>query len=554
MNGSAATVRGARPAALLVTSPSGVRTRVPIDTVPFRMGRLGENELVLRDGRASRHHARIDLDGGEYCIEDLHSTYGLFVNGAKVERATLRDGDRIEFGFADSYSLLFTLAPEASPGAPSQDATVAPPSGANLAKLRATLEVARALQSSLSTDEVLSAVVDAALAITGCERGFLLLRRGDDLDIRVARSRSGPLPPTDLRVPTRMLLRALHERRDFLSMNFDPTRCEGMGRTISDLELRSVVCVPLVRIRAGSVEETAALGSLEDTAGVLYMDSRMGRADLSFGGRELLTTLALEASTVLENARLLEELWARQRFEQELKIARDIQSGLLPRSLPETGWFRAAASSTPSHEVGGDCFNVRQIDDAAWTAIVADVSGKGIGAALLSALLDGMFLAAPYARIPLDAMMQRANRYLNERTGGEQYATVFYCTVERSGAMRWANAGHPPPLLVRQNGRIEALPATGVPIGLFEEAAVPAQETTLEAGDKLVIYSDGVTDAANTARDFFGMKRLRDAAEAGARGSARELHDCILRAIAVFASGAEQRDDITLVVLEYRPD
>ena len=154
----------------------------------------------------------------------------------------------------------------------------------------------------------------------------------------------------------------------------------------------------------------------------------------------------------------------------------------------------------------------------------------------------------------LDAVMRGVNRYLNERTGGEQYATVFYCTVERGGTMRWVNAGHPPPLLVRSGGHIEALPATGVPIGLFEEATVPAEETTLEAGDKLVIYTDGVTDAANTLHDFFGMKRLRDASAAAAFGSAREVHDCILQSLAAFAAGAEQRDDITLAVLEYRPD
>ncbi len=552
MRGPAPALQGARRAALLVTSPSGVRTRFPIETFPFRIGRHSGNDLVLRDGRASRHHAQIFVEDGQYHIEDLHSTYGTWINGERAERAALRDGDRIEFGFVDSYSLVFTLSAEQAAGESAPGP--APPAGASLAKLRATLEVARALQTSLSTGDVLSAVVDAALAVTGCERGFLLLRRGDDLETRVARSRTGSLPASDLRVPTRMILRALNQRREFLSMNFDPSRCEGVGQTIADLELRSVVCVPLVRIGAGSMQETATMTALDDTAGVLYMDSRLGQADLSAGGREILTTLALEASTVLENARLLEELWARQRFEQELKIARDIQVSLLPRALPETGWFRAAGSSTPSWQVGGDCFDIRQLNDSAWAAIVADVSGKGVGAALLSALLEGMFLAAPHTRLPLEEMMRRVNRYLNERTGGEQYATVFYCTVERSGAMRWANAGHPPPLLVRSDGRVHALPATGVPIGLFEDAEIPAEESRLEPGDKLVIYSDGVSDAAGPSQQAFGIRRLRDTAAAAAGASARELHDRILAAVTDFAAGAEQHDDVTLAVIEYRPE
>lgn len=545
-----AAARGLRPATLLVTSPSGVRTRVPVERVPFRIGRLGGNDLVLRDSRASRQHAEIRADANGYFIRDLGSTYGVTVNGQRVESAPLKAGDSIEFGFADSYSVVFTLPDETVPPAAEPALT----GGAGLQKLRATLEVARALQTSLSTDEVLRTVVDAALAVTGCERGFLLLCRNGDLDTRVARSRSGELTPSDLRVPTRMLLHALKERRDFLSMSFDPERTECGGQTIADLDLRSVVCVPLVRVRAGSVEETAALTPANDTVGVLYMDSRVNRADLSAGGRELLTTLALEASTVLENARLLEELWTRQRCEQELKIARDIQASLLPRALPADGWFRAAGSSTPSWQVGGDCFDVRQTSETTWAALVADISGKGVGAALLSSLLEGMFLAAPASCLTLDEGVRRVNAFLNERTGGEQYATVFYCTVERGGGIQWINAGHPPALLVHCDGRIEKLPATGVPIGLFEDAVIPPQSAVLQPGDRLVIYTDGVTEAMNSARETFGIRRLKQVVAHAHAASARELHGRILGEVDAFTGGAEQRDDVTLAVIEYRPD
>lgn len=543
-----AAARAAR-AALLVTSPSGVRTRVPIERLPFRIGRLGDNDLVLRDSRASRQHAEIRSDANGFYIQDLGSTYGITVNGVRADSAPLKAGDRIEFGFPDSYSLLFTLADETAPVA---DAALA--GGSNLEKLRATLEAARALQMSLSTDEILRAVVDAALAITGCERGFLLLCRNGDLHTRIARSRSGELAEGDLNVPTRMLLRALRERREFLSMSFDPVLSGCAGQTVDQLDLRSVICVPLVRVRTGSVAETSSLTAAQDTSGLLYMDSRASAADLSAGGRELLTTLALQASTVLENARLLEELWARQRFEQELKVARDIQASLRPRSLPSSGWFRAAGSSTPSWQVGGDCFDVRQTSETTWAALVADVSGKGAGAALLSALLDGMFLAAPYSCLSLTDAVRRVNAFLTERTGGEQYATVFYCSVERGGAIEWINAGHPPPLIARADGRIEALPATGVPIGLFENASIQALTGTVNPGDRLVIYTDGLTEAVNAEREPFGMRRLRDVISTAPRLSAAGLHDRILESVAAFTAGAEQRDDLTVAVLEYRPE
>jgi serine phosphatase RsbU (regulator of sigma subunit) len=348
-------------------------------------------------------------------------------------------------------------------------------------------------------------------------------------------------------------MRALKQRKEFLSMEFDPS-VEGPERTVADLELRSVVCVPMVRVRTGSAQETAAFHPLDDTVGLLYMDSRLHSADLSSGGRELLTTLALEASTVLENARLLEEQWARQRMEHELAIARQIQISLLPRALPSTGWFRAAASSIPCFEVGGDFLDVRQMHLLCWIAISADVSGKGVGAALLASLLQGVFLAAPFAKVSMEEMMDRVNRFLNERTGGEQYVTIFYCTVEANGLMRWINAGHPPPLLVRTNGKLDAMAANGVPVGMLDAAAYTVSESKLEAGDKVVMYSDGLTEARNAAGEFYGLKRLCAVVNAYAGASCRQLHDAILSALDEFTGRAPQSDDISLTVLEYRPE
>ena len=156
-----------------------------------------------------------------------------------------------------------------------------------------------------------------------------------------------------------------------------------------DEKARSVVGVPLVRVRTGSAQETCIITSRSDTIGVIYLDSRQTAVDLSSGNRELLQTLALEASTILENARLLEEERIKQRMEEELSIAREIQTSLLPRRLPSEGWFRVAGSSIPSHEVGGDCFDVRQLSPNAWSLVVTDVSGKGVSSALLAALLAG---------------------------------------------------------------------------------------------------------------------------------------------------------------------
>jgi len=528
-------------AALEVVSPSDHRTRVALQPLPFHIGRTGANELPLPDTRISRRHARIVLEGGAYIIEDLQSSHGVFVNGTRVERQQLAAADRIDFGFADSYQLVFRLdegALEAGAG--------------GLARLRATLELARAMQAALSTDDVLDMVVRAALEVTGCERGFLLLRQGDDLAVRVARGRIGPLPPGELRVPTRLLLRALEERREFLSMSFDSSG--GGERSVADLELRSVVALPLVHIRADAPQETSALSAAEQTAGLLYLDSRSLPSELPGGSRELLTTLALEASTVLENARLLEELWARQRFEEELRIARRIQESLLPRALPEAGWLRAAGSNLPSLQVAGDFFDVRPVGPSGWVSVVADVSGKGMGAALLAALLEGMFVAAPYTRLSMEETMPRVNRFLLDRTQGEQYATVFYCALDDAGLLRWVNAGHPPAVRLRPSGELKDLAAGGPPLGMLEEAAWTVEHTQLEPGDKLVIYTDGLAEACNAEGEFFLPRRLRPLLRAHAGDSCRDLHNALVAAVREFTADAPPRDDITLLVLELALD
>jgi len=551
----------AEPASLVVVDPNGHRSRAPIDTLPFRIGRQPEGELIIRDSRVSRLHARIVVEEGQYVLEDCGSLHGTFVNGIRVTRQALHNSDKIDFGIQDSYQLIFALDGAElkklmEQMAVSEKAPAAPHGvGGNLAKLRAILDLARTLQSSLSIDDVLTSVVDTALAITGAERGFLLLRSGQGLETRVARHRHGrKLKESDLRVPRELIHRALQHRREMLTMNFDPTSADETRpqSSIVDLELRSVVCVPLVRIRTGEGDTTNVLSAGGETVGVLYMDSRVAAADMAGGNRELLQTLAIEASTVLENARLLEEERAKHRMEEELRLARTIQQSLLPGRLPSEGWMAASGSSVASHEVGGDYFDVTPVNQHCWSAVVADVSGKGVSSALLASLLQGALIASTDHADALARRIERLNRFLLDRTGGEKYATVFYSLLDRDGRLHYVNAAHCPPLVVRRDGVQAELDATGMPVGLMEEAVFAVAEEKLGPGDKVIIYTDGVTEAQNTGGEFFGKRRLRDLAAAHAGSSCAAMHDAIQEAVAAFTEGATQSDDITVVVLEFR--
>ena len=206
--------RGPHSAALTVTviGPSGERYEVQVTHSPFRIGRLPECEIPLRDSRVSRNHGQILLEGSKYYIEDSKSRHGLFVNGKKVDRHELRPGDEIEFGIEDSYRLV--VGKDLTFTAPLMEKVAAMPESegtGNLGRLSAVLEVARALQASLAVDEVLAAAVDAALVVTGAERGFLMLTdESGELDVKVARDLSGEqLTADELHVPRRVIQKAL---------------------------------------------------------------------------------------------------------------------------------------------------------------------------------------------------------------------------------------------------------------------------------------------------------------------------------------------------------
>ncbi len=542
-------------AALDVIHPSGERTRIPIDPVPFRIGRGPDNHLILRDNRASRAHAWILKNAAIFVIEDLESLHGTWVNGKRIEAATpLKSGDVVHFGFEESYRLVFSDSDGRIHQMLDRLSSTSDTSGAvgGFARLRALVEVARVLQTTLSGDEVLSAVVDVALGLTTAERGFLLLRSGEGLEMRVGRDvRGASLTSADLNIPSALIQQALQSRRDLLSMSFAPESFEGLpGR---EAEFRNIICVPLVQFRSINAEETLSLSSQTNTIGLLYLDSRERQTALSELNRELLHTLALEASTVLENAKLLEEERQKRLLEQELGFARDIQQSLLPRKFPDSGWFRAAGSSLPSAEVAGDYFDVHPMGADRWAAIVADVSGKGISSALLASLLQGAFLLGAELALPLDSMMAKINGFLMDRAQGEKYATLFYATIHRSGALLWANAGHCEPFVVRAAGEILKLRTTGMPIGLRSDAEIEVESLQLLSGDKIVAYSDGLTEAENSNHETF-ESTLKNFLTMSVELSTDELHRRLIEEVLQFHEGEPLRDDVTVLVLEYRGD
>lgn len=529
-------------AALDVIHPSGERTRIPINPLPFRIGRGPDNDLILRDNRASRSHASIKSAETGFAIEDLDSLHGTWVNGRRIQDATaLHSGDTVHFGFEDGYHLLFSDGDDRINRLLNRLSTVGShPDGAagQFARLRAVLDVARTLQTSLAAEEVLAAVLETALTLTGAERAFLILRSGDKFDIKLGRDTRGrALPPGSLSLPAEVIARALNDRHDLLSMTLDT-------------DMRDVICVPLVSLGSINAQATVTLSPKSDTLGLIYLDCHQQTVVPQLN-LELLHTLALEASTVLENANVLERERQKMLLDQELDLARKIQQNLLPRKFPDTGWLRAAGSSLPSSDVTGDYFDLHQIDDDTWAAVIADVSGKGISSALLASLLQGAFLLGSDLAVSLDEVITKINGFLVDRAQREKYATLFYLAIHSSGMVEWVNAGHCAPFVLSDGGAIKQLQTTGMPLGLWRNAHYAVERLQLAPGDKILAYSDGITEAENDLNKSFEPRLNQFLKQCGSL-DAQQIHDKLMAEIVQFYAGMQQRDDITALVLEYR--
>jgi sigma-B regulation protein RsbU (phosphoserine phosphatase) len=269
--------------------------------------------------------------------------------------------------------------------------------------------------------------------------------------------------------------------------------------------------------------------------------------------RQVLQTLALEGATVIENAKLFRITREQERIQHDLTLARNIQQGLLPPKLPDAGYFELQAVTMASRTVGGDYYDVITLPSERYGLAVADVSGKGLPAAMMAVLLQGAFAAVAAGSPDLEELFRRVNDFLCERTPVEMFATVFYGVLNRNGRFSFVSAGHPPSLILRANGNIERLDSPNFPLGLFAGAPFGVDSARLEPGDILVIYSDGVTESQNSHNELFGEARLTALLEGRAGQRARDISAAIISGINDFVGGAPQADDLTLIVVRFGP-
>jgi serine phosphatase RsbU (regulator of sigma subunit) len=519
------------------------------------IGRSSNNDLVLAKTNISRSQAEVVAEeNGGYTLRDLRSKHGTFVNGARIEQVVLNHGDRIRLGGLQGEALTFhkgDLLQSLLASSGSKLEAGLPVHG--FREMGMLLATFRALSAIPLLDDLLNLVVDTAIELTGAERGFIMLKEADGgLSFRCARNaHRQSLERATFRTSRRVPEEVLQTGRRIMISDLEGGGELDNHASTRRLGVRSITCVPL---RYFPFHDSAtSSGNLNtEIIGVLYVDSARIGGSLSPAQLEAFDILASEAAMAIYNARLYIASREKQKMVEELAIAREIQQALLPPPEKILPFVSARSVNLPCREVGGDYFDYFDIEGGRLGFAVGDVAGKGMPAALLAAMLQGIFCAQTLLDLPLPQLLAIVNCTLARRGTGNRFVTFFFGTLDADGNCTYANAGHNPPLLVRTDGSMRSLTEGGIVLGLFPQAQYEASTIKLEPGEHLVLFTDGVLEARNTAGEEFGEQRVRDLLRLNSRADTFTILRSLQEALAAFSANTPQHDDITMMVLGYR--
>ncbi|HEX3738933.1 MAG TPA: SpoIIE family protein phosphatase [Terriglobales bacterium] len=537
---------GVFPSLIFVHGPE--QRTLYLDHTPFSVGRKMDKDLVIADPRVSRDHALLVSENGKFFVEDLGSKHGTFVNGERVGRKELERNDRIEFGARDTIYVVYHPQHLTSNTARDFLSQISEIHISNevtdLEKLTFFLEAARKLNTAGVLDEILLTLLDVTLKLTGAERGYVFLKDSTGkLRLAAGRNSKGDLLLDDTTISHSILDDALRSNSEFLLTDTSRSLDLAGRQSIVAYDLRTVICIPLkkpqVQTRSRDVEDAIPIG---EVLGALYVDSRFASRDISKVSGDILHVVATEAASLIENARLVQAEEESRRYQQELAIAASIQQSLMAVTIPDVSFAKLHPKNISCKAIGGDFYDAVNTPDGL-AIVLADVAGKGVSAAILASTLQGMINSQLTAGMPLPEIVASANRFLTSKRIGEKYATVVIARLRHDGELEYVNCGHIPPLLICNQEVIR--PTHGnLPVGLLADTTYESDHYSLHPGDRLVLVTDGVTEAENAAGDFFDNERLEAAAK---QGGMQE----ILHAVSAFCGSTPLNDDCTIVEMVF---
>jgi serine phosphatase RsbU (regulator of sigma subunit) len=545
---------------LRVQPPDRAPFEVELRGELFRIGRSAQNDLAIPTLSLSRNHAQLSRNGVAWRIEDCGSRNGTFVNQKQVSgQQDLRDGDEIRMG---DVLIFFRVGHEASsvelrPGSAltrgdetyilrkedmsfhrfAQESRSGEVPGAEASDLWPALsEAAATLITHYPIQALLDVIMDIVFRAVPAQRGALLLRReegeGEGLEPRVVRQPPGQPP---LQISSTIVQQVMERQQAVLTLDAMTDDRFEQAKSIRIQGIRSVLCVPLWNERA--------------VIGLIYVDNLLSDRAFSHSDLRLLGLIANMAAVKVENSRLLEEQIEKERLDEQINVAAKIQARLLPQSDPEIPGYEVRGLTRSCYEIGGDYFDFIWRGDRRLALVIADVSGKGVGAALLMAAFQSAVRTLAPGELDPAGMVNRLNQVLCENSPPEKFVTAFYGELDlEAHTLTYVNAGHNPPLVLGAEG-LRQLAPTGPVIGVIAQARFRAQTQQFRAGDLLVVYTDGITEGENVGGEELGIERLGEFFTGRSEQSIDQLTQGLNERLAEFTRGAPVKDDCTLILL-----
>ncbi len=527
------------------------------------IGRSSRCDLAVPDRCLSRQHVRIYKSDDEWLVEDMGSRNGTRLNGSMISGPTrIVPGDvidasmsRITFGNGaaaapqsastwDDGRTVFRDASEIISQSEREFIRPSDPGTEDLRQaadqLKVLYDIHHALDESNNPEELLDHILERVFVHLRPQHGAIFLK--DDEELVRASSRSQVTGTDEFPESTSLASEVIGKGLAAVVHDTSTDDRFAAAESLIDAGVRTLVAAPLL--------------TPEGAIGMIVLSSTLAARLFDENDMELLTVVASATGLRLRNLALAEEAAERKRFEQEVTLARRIQVALLPAENPEVAGLEIHGGNIPSRGVSGDYYQVIDRPDTNELAvIVADVSGKGIAASLLTGYVDALVNAYLGEDMEPAEIFNKVSPQMNAKTPVESFATAFLGILSvDTGVLRFASAGHDPTIVVRAGGETELLMPTGMPLGLMPEATYTSSEITLDPGESIVMYTDGITEAANPEQEEFGRERIEEVCRANCEASPKDLASSIEVAVDAFVEGVPFHDDRTLVIVRRNPE
>ena len=557
MSSIGSTIRAKYPLRELeIVQPDGTSKKFPLQKDLLTLGRNANNDLSFpEDPILSRQHLKFEYEGGEWCVSDMGSKNGTLLNDQRLDgRVRLKSGDRIGAGrvvisyndprassrtsvvfveerdhTASGATMVIRLDRVLTDEPKAFEAALGTDSVDGIRRTEALIHAGRELVGHRPLDELFPVILKLATGAVGARRGLIATVEEGDLFIRATQGEG-------FRISTAVRDKVLKARESLLVRDAGSDDLLRQSRTILEQRVRSLMAVPL---------QTDA-----QVIGLVYVDSPDFIRPFTPEDLSLLTVMANTAAIRIEHARLAEIEQSERLIEKEMEQAAEIQRSLLPPNSPRFPGLDIAGHSMPSRSVGGDYFDYLRLADGRPAVLVADVAGKGLPAALLMTSLQSLVQILAETETDPGSFVTRLNRSVSRHCPGNRFITFFMAVYNPdNGEVLYANAGHNPPYLLTHDRKVHILEGGGPPLGIMRNLAYSTQSTMTEAGDTLMLYSDGVPEAVNSAGEEFGDERFIGALMETHGSSAEDIIGGVRSVLANFVKDTPASDDVTMVAV-----